>query len=348
MPLPARIAYVSLAVTGILGLMNIDQLKCQEHESQRFKFQQVLRLGSADSAAVQNPQRFFRVTAAITDAAGNVFVLDGGHGRVQAFDHTGAYLRTLGFGIGPEPGRFLDPVAMIWLEHGVLGVLDRENNSLTLFSGGGEMIDRVRLPRDLDLVSSAARDSSGQTILAAFSRVDSTTIQFLSPMLLHVASAHKWAQGRLPMLIRRFGGAAVTYDPALGFIAASWNPGALTVFDVRGAARYQLDLSTVVPGADSLVLAMGPRGEWMARGGPVPMINGVAPLEDSTLVVSAALPPRLGGRLLLIRVGRGIVGDWEAADPMKVLGSAGPGLVLIWQDVGGEFVTVYRIVGADH
>lgn len=38
------------------------------------------------------------------------------------------------------------------------------------------------------------------------------------------------------------------------------------------------------------------------------------------------------------------MGTWETRDPMTVVGSAGDGRILLWQDVGGEFVSVYNVV----
>ncbi len=100
---------------------------------------------------------FYRPSDLGFDHQGNIFVLDGGNDRIQVFDSSGGYVRTIGEpGIGPgqlgEPqGMFVHPDGRVW-------VADTRNRRIQPFAIDGSAEQAISLEFfPLDLVVTADR-----------------------------------------------------------------------------------------------------------------------------------------------------------------------------------------------
>lgn len=312
----------------------------------RLVLEEVLRLGSSDTAAVEDPEAFWDVKSVLIDAAHRLFVLDAQHGRIQVFDHNGAFVMTLGFGIGKSPGRFLTPVGAFWLEpDSSLGVVDAGNNTITVLRASGAFVTRIALPGDLRSPSSSLSLPDGQIVVSAFSPSDSTVLHILSRRLRIVRSGGHWQEGRPLLVLRRFGGMSLSWHPKMGVPAAYRNPGHIEGYATDLSKRWAVDLSDLAPLADSAVLRAGPDGKLLMSGATrVREITGIAALDEHTVVVSVFQPATFTSSLIVADLTTGQRRVLDLADPTDVIGCAFPGHLLLHQMVGSEYVVLYRIV----
>lgn len=94
-----------------------------------------------------NPEEtFYQPTGVVSDAQGNIFVLDRGDHRVQMFDPSGAYLRTLGQQ-GQGPGELASPTSLtVSREHLTLRA---DTRRLSVWTLTGEHLRDVNLSESL-------------------------------------------------------------------------------------------------------------------------------------------------------------------------------------------------------
>jgi hypothetical protein len=94
-----------------------------------------------------NPQEaFYRPAGVVSDDQGNIFVLDSGDRRIQAFDESGAYLRTMGRE-GQGPGELARPSSLtVSAEHLTLRA---DTRRLSVWTLGGEHLRDVNLGESL-------------------------------------------------------------------------------------------------------------------------------------------------------------------------------------------------------
>ncbi len=81
--------------------------------------------------------RFYRARDLAVDGEGNIYVLDTGNHRIQAFDGDGGFLRTIGFGEGQGPGEFGSPVSLAIADERLV-VADNGNGRFSTWSFGGD------------------------------------------------------------------------------------------------------------------------------------------------------------------------------------------------------------------
>ncbi len=88
---------------------------------------EVARIGSV----IDGPAAFGRVRSIVLDGAGNVYVADEQAARIQVFDTTGQYVRTIG-ARGAGPAEFQTPYSLGWFGD-TLAVLDPRNARIGRF-----------------------------------------------------------------------------------------------------------------------------------------------------------------------------------------------------------------------
>ncbi len=309
-----------------------------------FELEEVLRVGSPDSLAVEDPYAFFGVTDAVLGDEGLLYVLDAGNGRIQVFDQGGSYVQTLGFGVGRTPGRFRRPTSIAWIGKDTLGVLDAGSLSITLIDVSSRELTRVPLPRNIVIAWSMTGLPDGGVALSAFSRSDSTRLHLLSRRLVRTKSLLRWPEGRPLAMLPNYGGARlqVAHDSTIFFAAA--NPGRLTGITIEGIVLFEQDLAELAPPIDSAVLFPGPAGTVSVRARRASAITGFAVLNPRLYMISLSVADELGSRIALIDRDHGVVSTSAVPDRVVVLGCAGSGQVVMLQDVSGEYVVVYRVV----
>lgn len=108
---------------------------------------------------------------AAVDAAGNVYVIDGGNFRVQVFDRDGKYLRSFGQ-VGRLPGNFARPREIAIDARGTVYVSDAAFGNFQIFDEQGNILMHVgsRSERDLPtrymLPAGIAVDEDGRVYMA--------------------------------------------------------------------------------------------------------------------------------------------------------------------------------------
>ena len=95
-----------------------------------------LRIGTADGVG---PELLGQVTAVETDAAGQIYVLEGQAQEIRVFDRDGEYVRTIGRK-GGGPGEFNQPIGMTWGPDGRLWVIDPQNNRVSVIDTAGTFV----------------------------------------------------------------------------------------------------------------------------------------------------------------------------------------------------------------
>jgi len=108
-----------------------------------WRFQRLFALGGAD----EGPEAFFRVSPGLvaTDAAGNLYVLDGTNSRVVVFDANGTFLRSMGSS-GGGPGEFGMPASVSVSPDGAVAVFDFAKGRLVRFDAAGQIADELPFP----------------------------------------------------------------------------------------------------------------------------------------------------------------------------------------------------------
>lgn len=97
----------------------------------------IFRSPAIDSVA------FFSVTDLALDSEANVYILDGSRWRVQVYNVSGEYLRTIGIGRrGAACGRFLRPLAVDLSENRHVHIFDLADASITIFNESGQCLER--------------------------------------------------------------------------------------------------------------------------------------------------------------------------------------------------------------
>jgi len=311
--------------------------------STSFRLEEVYRVGTSDSSGVEDPQRLFLVAGALLDCEQNLLVLDAGHGRVQMFRRGGAYWHTLGFGIGPGPGRFMSASSISWLVgDSILGVLDRQNSAVTVFRKDEGMVGRIRLPAPLGPAwSLTVMPGESEYALSAFARDDSTTLQIVSRNFVRLKGTHRWPVERDVILLNRLGGGFLAAARS-GIVLGERNPARLLFFDTRGSLEDVIPLDEHAPAADSTVVRRGSGGIPMVSSARVAELTGLAVVSDSIVLLSTSFDDRVGSRFLLVHRKQGVLRTWESRDTMRIIGGEG-GYVVVWLNIGGEFVGVYQL-----
>lgn len=87
-------------------------------------------------------EMFSRVEQVAFDRADNLYVLDGGAGRVLVFDRSGRFVRQIGKK-GGGPGEFAVPLGLAVLADGTLAVSDLGRRSYSLFAADGKYLRSV-------------------------------------------------------------------------------------------------------------------------------------------------------------------------------------------------------------
>lgn len=310
-----------------------------------FRLEELFQVGTTDSLRVEDPERFYLVAGALLDSKQNLLVLDAGQGRIQLFRRDGSYQRTLGFGIGPNPGRFMMASSIAWLaEDSLVAILDRHNSTVTVFHTQEGLVERVNLTHALAPVWSLVSVPGVGFALSAFAREDSTTLQILSRHFVRMGGARRWPVERNLILLNRLGGGFVAARRSNGIVLAERNPGRLVFFDAEGIPQRTITLDEFVPAGDSTVFRRGPGGRPMVAGFRVPEITGLSVVSDSVVLLSTSVEDRVGARFLLVHSEQGVIGSWESRDAMRILGGNGR-YVVMWLNIGGEFVGVYELKG---
>jgi DNA-binding beta-propeller fold protein YncE len=80
------------------------------------------------------PGQLYHPYDATADAAGNVYVLDTGNHRVEVFDDSGVFVRTIGSGQGQNDGQLYYPEALALGPGDRLYIADTSNNRVSVFS----------------------------------------------------------------------------------------------------------------------------------------------------------------------------------------------------------------------
>jgi hypothetical protein len=83
---------------------------------------------------------FHKAFVVDADSMGNIYVLDAGNYRIQKFDSTGRFLRTIGKK-GQGPGELNWPTHMVVDNQDRIIVYDTRNNRISLFSSEGELLN---------------------------------------------------------------------------------------------------------------------------------------------------------------------------------------------------------------
>jgi len=78
------------------------------------------------------------------DNAGNIYILDSGNQRIQAFDSDGRFIRTIGRK-GQGPGEFSSPNSIDIDGEGRLHILDDRQKRIQVFATDGELLKFVRV-----------------------------------------------------------------------------------------------------------------------------------------------------------------------------------------------------------
>ncbi|MDH4045487.1 MAG: hypothetical protein OEW06_13615 [Gemmatimonadota bacterium] len=281
----------------------------------------------------------------MVDSSHRIFVLDAGHGRIQVFASDGRFVKTLGFGIGRSPGRFLSPTCLFWVEpDNLIGVLDMASSSTTILSIDGSVIERLDLPRHLEYPRAALRLPTGAHVVSAFSLRDSTTLHLVSPRFRVLESGGRWPADRPTILFRQFGGAVLGSQPSIGVVAIQRNPGKVELYDLNLQLTAVMDLSDLVPAADTAVLWAGPGGVQMARSTRVREITGTVPLGAQLLLLSVSRPASFDAMLVVLDLRDGARRATTMPDPVEVLGCAFPEHIIMRQVVGAEYIVLYRVL----
>lgn len=127
-----------------------------------YKIESVLDIGGA--GAKDDAQFYERVGSVDcgADAKGQIYVLDNGNHRVQVFDPSGRYLRSVGKE-GEGPGEFKMPARFAVGADGSVAVFDMANQRTSLFDPAGKLVrDRIEDAPIKDL----AFDPSGRLIVS--------------------------------------------------------------------------------------------------------------------------------------------------------------------------------------
>jgi len=119
-------------------------LNSGEDQLLHWEFERVVSIGGADTGA----EAFFRVMAVglTFDPQGNIYVLDSGNRRVQVFDASGFYVRSIGRE-GMGPGEFQYPSSIAIYPNGNILVFDAQRRAGMLFDSQGDFLDQVPPPR---------------------------------------------------------------------------------------------------------------------------------------------------------------------------------------------------------
>lgn len=330
--------------SGLLLILTVTPLSlAAQHVSPRLALREVLRLGAEDTTLVEPPDRFFRPIQTLSDSAGNIYILDSGHGRIQVFDSSGGFLRTIGYGIGRSPGRFLRPTSMTWAGSDTLLVADHATSNMTIFLLGNASVEQALLPRSVRHPHSVAWLKDDRFVVAALHSGDSSTLQLLTRRFLRLEGMRRWSAARPLIMYAGYGGAFVRSLSDSGFATVTAVPGAAIFYRPDGTATDSIALHTVAPAADSLIVFGSPEGRYGVRSLSVPMVNGVARLTDSTLLLSVFGGDELKTTLLLLHRRAGTLATLEVRDEMGVLGCAGRGRIALRQVLNIEYVVVYRL-----
>lgn len=106
-----------------------------------WRFERVLTLGGVD----EGPQAFGGIGTVAADAAGRIYVPDGGAFRIRVFDETGAQVRAMG-GEGGGPGEFRFLAAFDVAPDGTALVFDIGKGSIVVFDSLGNALPERKLP----------------------------------------------------------------------------------------------------------------------------------------------------------------------------------------------------------
>jgi len=113
-----------------------------EERTERIELVEDLVIGRED----QPEYRFYGLSDLAVDSSGRMYVLDGGNHRVQVFDHSGDYLRTLGRE-GQGPGE-LAGGSLVTVAGDRVVVWDFRNQRLSVWDLEGDHLADVRLAPD--------------------------------------------------------------------------------------------------------------------------------------------------------------------------------------------------------
>jgi len=101
-----------------------------------WRFEEVLRLGGTDDG----PEAFYEIGGNVrTDAAGNIYVLDGGNHRVVVFAREGRHLRSFG-GRGGGPGEFQFVTAFGVERDGTVRLFDVSRRGFVVWDASGSVL----------------------------------------------------------------------------------------------------------------------------------------------------------------------------------------------------------------
>lgn len=249
------------SLAAVVLLTATSALPCQDRPLD-WRFTERLRLGSILGAETE---AFHNLTphSVAADEHGTLYVVDRGNHRVQVFDSTGTFIRSIGHE-GNGPGEFRNPVSIWTRDDGTISVFDWAPHRVSVFTDEGDLVEDRSVPfargmlmytdslRELFTVTEGLRtDSLGQS-------PDSTV-----ELLLHVASGDTARLGRLslvpPRMVQfyepcRFGiGITPLFRPSIVWDVAA---GRIAVTD---SYEYRIDVHDFDGATFEITRALEPR-----------------------------------------------------------------------------------------
>jgi len=124
------------------GVKHIHNLKPKWGEEQRIRLELITILGNNESS--DENYLFYRPMDVTMDQHDNIYILDRGNYRIQKFDKSDKYLKTIGRQ-GQGPGEFRGPQKIGMINKDLLYVADRENLRVEIFDSDGKRIKGIKL-----------------------------------------------------------------------------------------------------------------------------------------------------------------------------------------------------------
>jgi len=129
-------------VTTVEGLKFISNIQPQWGNTQPVSLQFVQKIGSME--ATDPNYIMYKVNDVVKDSKGDIYIVDSGDARIQVFNATGKYKKTIGRK-GEGPGEFSMPFNININSDGIIYIGDSDRYRYLVLEASGKEIKRVRM-----------------------------------------------------------------------------------------------------------------------------------------------------------------------------------------------------------
>jgi hypothetical protein len=158
-------------VTTVEGVKFISNIQPQWGNTQQVSLQFVQKIGSMD--ATDPNYIMYQVSDVVKDSKGDIYIVDSGNARIQVFNATGKYKKTIGRK-GEGPGEFSMPFNININSDGALYIGDYRSYRFLVLEASGKEIKRVRM-QSHDNIERCRLIPGNKIVNGGFSLITSST-----------------------------------------------------------------------------------------------------------------------------------------------------------------------------